>query len=87
VWRADPTHAATLYDRLAPYAGRPVTAGRAATSFGAVDRVLGRLAAVLGRHQAAARHLEDAVRLDAARGWSVWSAHAQRQLADLSQRR
>jgi tetratricopeptide (TPR) repeat protein len=87
VWLDDPTHAATLYDRLAPYAGRPVTAGRAATSFGAVDRVLGRLAAVLGRHQAAARHLEDAVRLDAARGWSVWSAHAQRQLADLSQRR
>ena len=45
----DATHAATLYERLAPYAGRPVTAGRAVCSYGAVDRSLGGLAALLGR--------------------------------------
>ena len=35
--------------RLAPYAGRPATSGRAVSSYGAVDRQLGGLAAVLGR--------------------------------------
>ena len=31
----DATHAAVVYERLAPYAGRPLTAGRAVTSYGA----------------------------------------------------
>ena len=35
----DATFAATLYERLTPYAGRPVTAGRAICSYGAVDRL------------------------------------------------
>ena len=34
-----------VYDRLAPYAGRPITAGRAVASYGAADRHLGELAA------------------------------------------
>ena len=33
----------------APFAGRPITAGRAVASYGAADRLLGELAALLGR--------------------------------------
>ena len=72
----DATFAATLYDRLAPYAGRPVTAGRAVCSYGAVDRSLGGLAALLGRQDDAVRHLEDAVRINDALGCVVWRARA-----------
>jgi hypothetical protein len=73
----------TLYERLAPYAGRPATAGRAISSYGAIDRALGGLAALLGREDDAVRHLEDAIRINAALGCTVWRMHAQRQLARL----
>ena len=79
----DATFAATLYERLAPYAGRPVTAGRAACSFGAVDRTLGGLAALLGRRSDAVRHLEDAIRLNDTFGCVVWRTRAERDLAQL----
>jgi hypothetical protein len=77
----DATHAATLYERLAPYAGRPATAGRGSCSYGAIDRPLGGLAALLGREEDAVRHFEDAIRLNEALGCKVWRAHAERQLA------
>jgi tetratricopeptide (TPR) repeat protein len=77
----DPAHAAVLYERLVPYAGRPVTAGRAVCSYGAIDRPLGGLAALLGRQADAVRHLEDAVRINDALGCVVWRAHAERDLA------
>jgi hypothetical protein len=77
----DPTHAAALYERLAPYAGRPATAGRAAWSHGAIDRSLGGLAALRGRTRDAVRHLEDAIRINDALGCTVWRAHAERLLA------
>ena len=79
----DATFAATLYDRLAPYAGRPVTAGRAACSYGAVDRTLGALTGLLGRRSDAVRHLEDAIRLNGTFGCVVWRARAERELAQL----
>jgi tetratricopeptide (TPR) repeat protein len=79
----DATFAATLYERLAPYAGRPVTAGRAACCFGAVDRTLGGLAALLGRQSGAARHLEDAIRLNDTFGCVVWRMRAERDLSRL----
>jgi hypothetical protein len=72
-----------LYERLAPYAGRPVTAGRAACSFGAVDRTLGGLAGLLGREGDAARHLEAAIRLNDTFGCVVWRARAERDLSRL----
>jgi tetratricopeptide (TPR) repeat protein len=78
---ADRGHAATLYTRLAPYAGRPATAGRGVTNYGAVDRHLGGLAALLGRREDAIRHLENAIRLNGALGCAVWRAHAQRDLS------
>jgi hypothetical protein len=79
------TRAATLYERLAPYAGRPATAGRGVSSYGAVDRLLGGLAELLGRQSDAVRHLEDAIRLNAALGCSVWREHAERHLARIAQ--
>jgi DNA-binding SARP family transcriptional activator/tetratricopeptide (TPR) repeat protein len=83
----DPEHAALLYTRLAPYAGRPATAGRAVWSHGAVDRPLGGLAALLGRHDDAVRHLEDAIRINAALGCIAWREHAERLLARIVRER
>jgi tetratricopeptide (TPR) repeat protein len=80
---ADATFAPTLYERLAPYAGRPVTAGRACCSYGAVDRTLGGLAGLLGRRQDAIRHLEDAVQLNDSFGCMVWRERAERDLSRL----
>jgi hypothetical protein len=77
----DATHAGTLSKRLAPYAGRHVTAGRAVCSYGAVDRSLGGLAALLGRKAAAVRHFEDAICLNDAFGCAVWRTRAERDLA------
>jgi tetratricopeptide (TPR) repeat protein len=76
----DPTYAPLLYERLAPHAGRPGTAGRAVCSYGAIDRTLGRLAALLGRQADAVRHLEDAVRINDTLGCTVWRDHAERDL-------
>jgi hypothetical protein len=73
----DTTHAAVLYDRLAPYAGRPATAGRAAVSYGATDRHLGGLAALLGRRDDAARHLRTAIERNDELGCTVWRLHSQ----------
>jgi tetratricopeptide (TPR) repeat protein len=80
----DRAHAATLYERLAPYAGRPATAGRAVTNYGAIDRHLGGLAAVLGRNEEAIRHLETAISVNEALGCTVWRAHAQRDLSRIA---
>ena len=80
----DPTHAAVLYERLAPYAGRPATAGRAAWSSGAIDRQLGALAALLGRRSDAVRHLEDAIRINENLGCIVWREWAVRALARIT---
>jgi tetratricopeptide (TPR) repeat protein len=80
----DATYADTLYERLLPYAGRPATAGRAVTSYGAVDRALGGLAALLGRHDDAVRHLRAAIRRNDELGCTVWRRHAQRRLADIA---
>jgi len=77
----DATHVATLYERLLPYAGRPVTAGRSVCSYGAVDRVLGGLADLDGRRDDAVRHLQDAVRINAALGCSVWRERSERAQA------
>jgi tetratricopeptide (TPR) repeat protein len=80
----DATHAAVLYERLSPYAGRPATAGRAVASYGAVDRHLGGLAALLGRRDDAVRHLRDAIRRNHDLGCPVWGEHARRWLDRLA---
>ena len=55
--------AASLYERLAPYAGRPVTAGRV-LQLRSGRPFAGRLGRLLGRKRDAVRHLEDAIRLN-----------------------
>jgi DNA-binding SARP family transcriptional activator/RecA/RadA recombinase len=80
----EPAHAGTLYARLAPFAGKPATAARGVTSYGAVDRALGGLAALLGRQRDAVAHLEDAIRLDDSLGCTVWREHAERRLTALT---
>jgi tetratricopeptide (TPR) repeat protein len=80
----DPTHAPVLYERLAPYAGRPATAGRAVCSYGAVDRPLGGLAALLGRTTDAMRHLENAIQINDTLGCPVWRDHAEQHLKRIS---
>jgi hypothetical protein len=82
----DATFGIPLYERLAPYAGRPVTAGRAACSYGAVDRSLGGLACLLGRERDAIRHLEDAIKLNDAFGAAVWRVRAERDLTRATSR-
>ena len=76
----DPTHAQRIYDRLAPYAGRPATSGRAVMSYGAIDRHLGGLAAVLGRRDAAVAHLRAAIDRNAELGCTVWRLHSEHRL-------
>ena len=84
----DPTHAQRVYERLTPYAFCcPVTSGRANMSYGAVDRHLGGLAAVLGRRGQAIRHLRSAVDRNAALGCAVWQLHSQIALHQLVHRR
>jgi len=83
----DATHAAVLYDRLLPYAGRPVTAGRASASYGAADRPLGGLAALLGRHEAAVGHLRAAIHRNEELGATAWAHHARRLLEAITERR
>ena len=76
----DPELARPLYDRLLPYAGRALTAGRAITSFGSTERLLGGLAAMLGRTGEAIARLEKAVRDNEAAGFTVWADHARKAL-------
>jgi tetratricopeptide (TPR) repeat protein len=74
--------AGPLYELLLPYAGRPLTAGRAIVSYGMSDRHLGLLASTLGDHPSAVAHLEAAIALDTDRGMRPWAAHGRRALAD-----
>jgi DNA-binding SARP family transcriptional activator len=59
---ADPEMAAAAYDRLAPYAGRVVSAG-SGNAMGPVEAFLAHAAAAVGDHDLAARHADDALRL------------------------
>ena len=76
----DPGLARPLYDRLLPYADRALTAGRAISSYGSTQRLLGSLAAILGRDDEATTRLEEAVRRNEAAGFTVWADHARRAL-------
>ena len=53
-------------------------------SYGAVDRHLGGLAAVLGRRDDAIAHLRAAIDRNAALGCTVWRLHGQRRLHGLA---
>jgi class 3 adenylate cyclase/tetratricopeptide (TPR) repeat protein len=57
----DERRASTLYDLFAPYAGKNVVVGAAASSAGSSDRYLGLLAATMSRWDAAEQHFHDAI--------------------------
>jgi DNA-binding NarL/FixJ family response regulator len=80
----DATHAATLYEQLQPYAGYNVRSGGYPVSlacFGSASRLLGMLAALLGRRQASMRHFEDAIVMNTRMEAWPWVAHAQHAYA------
>jgi hypothetical protein len=79
----DATLAAPVYERLLPYAGRALTAGRAIGSFGSTERLLAGLAAALGRPDEARERHEAGVRANEAAGLEVWAEHGRRALAAL----
>jgi tetratricopeptide (TPR) repeat protein len=71
---ATPAAAQAVYDALLPYAGRLVVWGGANTITGPVDDYLGRLAARLGRSDAARAHFDRAIALEKRLGALPWLA-------------
>lgn len=68
--------AQVLYDELSPYRHLVVQVGSHLAAYGAADRYLGELAALLGRVRDAETHFEAALRLDDRAHMPVWSAHS-----------
>jgi DNA-binding SARP family transcriptional activator/tetratricopeptide (TPR) repeat protein len=77
--------ATALYRELGPLAERS-SANPPEGTVGAMARVLGTLAGMLGLAREAAEHLERAVEVDTAGGSPPWAAYAQAELADLLER-
>jgi DNA-binding CsgD family transcriptional regulator len=67
--------AALVYPELAPLAGTCVTIGYSVACYGAADRYLGMLAAVLGDRARAETHLLAALELNRRMGARTWLAH------------
>ena len=73
--------AASLYPLALPYAGRPMSAGRAICSQGSVEHYLGRLAATAGRSADALRHYAAALAAQERMGAAAWSVRTRAHLA------
>jgi tetratricopeptide (TPR) repeat protein len=76
-----------IYERLLPYADAPLSAGRAVASLGSTQRLLGGLAAVLGRSDEAVERHEAGIRFNEAAGFTVWAEHGRRALDHIRPRR
>jgi tetratricopeptide (TPR) repeat protein len=72
-----------LYELLAPYAHRAVVVAPGIACTGSVSYVLARLACTLRRFEAAARHFQDAIEMNARMGARAFLAHAQADYAAL----
>lgn len=72
-----------LYDQLSPYAGQHAVVGGCASYHGAVDHLLGLLAAALDRPDRAAQHFSDAIAMHERLGTPTWAALSQVALARL----
>ena len=83
----DAEPAAAAYERLLPYADVTVTAGRAVITYGSTQRLLGGLAAVLGRADEAIERHEAAIRFNEAAGFTVWAQHSRDALGHIRPRR
>jgi hypothetical protein len=73
-----------LYDQLAPHAGTHVVVGGCAAYHGAVDHLLGRLAAAQGHLDQAARHFTTAIRMHDQLGTPAWGELSRRARAILT---
>ena len=73
----DRAAATALYQELLPYRHLVVQVGSNLAAYGAADRCLGELAALLGRVRDAESHFETALRLDGRAQMPVWLAHSQ----------
>ena len=83
----DGERAESLHRLLAPYAGSVVVAGRAAASWGPVDRYLGLASATAGRLAAAAGELEAALEVTQRMGDRPFGAITRLNLAEVLLRR
>lgn len=83
----DRTCAERLYDLLAPYEGKTITAGVTTVCLGAAGRFLGLLATLLENWQAAEAHFEAALELDERVRARPWLAHSQHGYAQMLRRR
>jgi DNA-binding SARP family transcriptional activator len=79
----DAARAPQLYELLAPYAGRNVVVGRAATCNGSASRPLGMLAAVQGDWERAERHFADALAMHEAMGARPFAARTRLAWAEM----
>ncbi|MEJ2555119.1 MAG: BTAD domain-containing putative transcriptional regulator [Anaerolineae bacterium] len=77
----DADRAAVLYQHLLPYAGHNVVVGLVVACYGAVSRYLGLLATTMSCWEAAERHFEEALKLNAGMEAKPWLAHTQYQYA------
>jgi tetratricopeptide (TPR) repeat protein len=76
----DSDRAAGLYELLLPYASLHAVAVPE-VALDATSRPLGILAAMMGRFEDAARHFEEALRMNARMGARPWVAHTEREYA------
>ncbi len=77
----DVERARILYEKLLPFAGHNVVAGRAAALDGPVSLYLGRLALTMSRTDDAVRHLEEALEMSRRMGNRPFAAEARHWLA------
>jgi DNA-binding CsgD family transcriptional regulator len=68
---------AVVYAALVPARGLVVQVGNLLAAYGAADRYLGGLCALLGRMRDAEAHFESALRIDRRAGMPVWLARTQ----------
>jgi hypothetical protein len=78
----EPRHAATLYERLLPYADH-VAVGTPELAMGSVERYLGLLAATMSRPREATAHFERALEVNERMGARPWLELTRRDLAEL----
>ncbi|MGZ4165488.1 MAG: ATP-binding protein [Solirubrobacteraceae bacterium] len=71
----DEAMAVLVYPELAPLRGVNVVIGHGVACYGAADRYLGRLAAMLGDHDRASEHFEHALAQNRTMGAHTWTAH------------
>jgi tetratricopeptide (TPR) repeat protein len=79
----DSARAATLYPFLLPYAGLNIVVGWGVVCYGAAARYLGLLASAMSRWEAAERHFNEALIMNARIGSKPYLSHTQQEYAEM----